>query len=389
MQQVDDDSELLNVMVTDLEHAADLYKPTNYWKVYEKTFLPELRRFGLRDFRSRKGSVLSSFGATDLIPDLARIDVNRTTLFRNAITRHVPGYWRFGSFLNRVLNQAQYNPVVTDIYGCSLDDLRFSAYLVAKLYGQSKKAKPIEELSVSLAGNPADIIEIDGRCYTMRALYYYMRYAYCCQFIDFDKVSVIVELGTGSGKQVEVIRKLHPHISYLIFDIPPQLYVCEQLLKNIFPDSLVSYRFTRAREHPMNLEAGKLYILGTWNFPIIEEIPVDLFWNAVSFQEMEPDVVANYLRSVNRCAGAVFLQEMMQGKNVAAAVGLPGVLRQTKLEHYRAGLSDFELIDLSACPRPLGILEGHQDSFWRHRRIDGSVSQYLCNAEHSGLARQN
>jgi putative sugar O-methyltransferase len=361
--QVQDDPDLLDLMMADLNHASDLYKPTNYWKVYENTFLPELRRLGLHDFRRRSRSVLSSFGATDLSPELPKIDVNRHRLINNKVTRRIPGWSRLSASINGVINKADL--LISDTYGCSLDDLKFAAYHTAKMFGQLAGARSIEEFSISKAGNPSDVLEIGGRSYTMRSLYYYMRYAYCCKFIDFDKVNVIAELGAGSGKQVEVIRKLHSKVCYLIFDISPQLYVCEQLLKSIFPGSVVSYRITREPGFVIKPQPGQIYILGSWRFPLIETVNVDLFWNAVSFQEMEPDIVLNYLGFVNRCAGHVFLQQMMQGKNVAAAPGCPGVLKQTEIRHYRQGLSHFELIDLSSCVRPLGILHGHSDSFWR------------------------
>ena len=51
-------------MLRDTQEGPELYRPTNYWKLYEKIFLPELKEKVLKDFRRRKGSVLSSFGAT-------------------------------------------------------------------------------------------------------------------------------------------------------------------------------------------------------------------------------------------------------------------------------------------------------------------------------------
>ncbi len=49
--QAEDDFELLSLMMNDLAAADPLYQPTPYWKDYEKLFLPELKRLGLRDFR--------------------------------------------------------------------------------------------------------------------------------------------------------------------------------------------------------------------------------------------------------------------------------------------------------------------------------------------------
>lgn len=366
VEQIEDSPELLDMMIADTAAAPAVFRPTNYWKVYEERFLPELLSAGLRDYRRRRGSVLSNFGATDLKPTVA-CDLQKSRLFNNRYSRQLPGWRRLCEALNVLVNRPENDPVKVDIYDCRIDDLKFAAYSLARLYGERAGARPIEALSCSLAGNPEDIIEIDGSVYTFRALYYYMRYSYCCQFIDFGKVKVIVELGPGSGKQIEVIRKLHPDINFLIFDIPPQLYVCEQFLKSAFPGSVVSYEVTRGNAYRWQPSAGSIAIFGTWRFPLIANMQVDLFWNAVSFQEMEPNVVANYLQYINTCADFVFLQQRMGGKEVAERSGAPGVLKQTRLPDYKRGLTNFELVDLSASLRPLGMLAGHQDSFW-HRK---------------------
>ena len=94
----------------------------------------------------------------------------------------------------------------------------------------------------------------------------------------------------------------------------------------------------------------------------------DLFWNAASFQEMEPEIVANYLYYVNKSARFVFLQQKMSGKKLARKKGEVGVMQQTKLEDYKKGLARFELTDLSPCLRPGGDnFPGYNDSFWRRK----------------------
>jgi len=366
-EQLLDYPELLSMMVRDTAQAPAVFRPTNYWKVYEDRFLPELLAVGLSDYRRRKGSVLSSFGATDLKPCGASVDLNKSRLFNNRFSRRLPGWRWLCTQLSTILNRPGNIPVTIDLYDCTIEDLKFTAYSLARLYGQSTGARPIEHLDCSLAGNPEDIIEMDGRAYTMRALYYYLRYAYCRQFIDFENVSLIVELGSGSGKQVEVIRKLHPQISFLLFDIPPQLYVCEQFLRHIFPDSVRSYELNRQCRSLSRPPGGSIGIFGSWQFPLISGLTVDLFWNAVSFQEMEPEVVENYLGYVSASANAVYLQQRMGGKELASEPGRIGVLKQTTLADYRRGLKSFDLVDLSESLRPLGLLAEHQDSFWRRR----------------------
>ena len=92
MEQVVHDPELLGEMMDDLRAGDALYQSTNYWAFYEKRFLPELRKFGLEDFRRRKNSVLSSFGATDL---LLRPRVKLKPAFR--------GDWRIARMINALL----------------------------------------------------------------------------------------------------------------------------------------------------------------------------------------------------------------------------------------------------------------------------------------------
>ncbi|HET6460177.1 MAG TPA: hypothetical protein VFG29_05250 [Syntrophales bacterium] len=65
--QVDDNPELLRRMCEAISRAPLCFQPTNYWKSYEKSFLPELYNKGLKDFRRRQDSILSSFGAVDLL----------------------------------------------------------------------------------------------------------------------------------------------------------------------------------------------------------------------------------------------------------------------------------------------------------------------------------
>ena len=105
--------------------------------------------------------------------------------------------------------------------------------------------------------------------------------------------------------------------------------------------------------------------MGNWKFPLVDKMAVDLFWNAASFQEMEPDVVANYLQYVNKSARNVYLQELMEGQIKAKGVGSKGVIQKTTLEDYQKGLSQFNMVNLSKCWTPLGISDQYSDSFWK------------------------
>lgn len=348
-------------MLTDLRAEPPEYRPTNFWEVYEQRFVPELLTQGLHDFRRRRGSVLASMGATDLIPSLGRVDFSETRL-ASAGWRRLPGW---GRALKKIeVAVASLLPLTREL---DYDTVRRLAYVVCELIGERSGARPPADLSMSTAGNPEDVFAVGDSFYSVAFLDYYLSYAYCCSFRDFDRISTVVELGTGAGKQFEVMKKLHPHLTLLAFDLPPQLYVCEQYLKTVFPDDVVPYREARKLTTLEEVRPGSVVILGNWRFPLIQDIAVDLFWNAASFQEMEPAIVANYLSSVDASAAAVFLQQVVHGHFLAAGPGSPGVLDRTTFEDYERGLPHLDRIDLSTTVRPTGPTEEYANSFW-HRR---------------------
>jgi hypothetical protein len=113
---------------------------------------------------------------------------------------------------------------------------------------------------------------------------------------------------------------------------------------------------------------GKIFIFGNWKLPELAFLKYDLFWNSASFQEMEPDVVLNYLKYVNQQTNKyVFLCEAMGGKELATAEGTHGVLEQTTLEHYKKGLIDFQLQDLSRAIHLPIMRSTYSFSFWSRK----------------------
>ena len=353
IDQVDDDPELLETMIDEMQNSSHLYRPTNYWENYKSRFMAELNELGLHDFRRRKGSVLRSFGATDL---------RTKSRIENKLAKLVGSNGQASNWLQEITGTCSSMlaaPVLRR-------QLKRSYHNAAEL-GRSCGAPPLEEIQFSMIGNPEERIVVNGTTTTSRMLYYYMRIAFACKYLDFDRVSVMVELGSGSGKSIEIIRKCFPHLTILLFDIAPQLYVCEQYLKSVFPGQVVSYRENRQRSSLNDLESGKIYVFGAWHFPLLKHAQVDLFWNCASFQEMEPHVVANYLNIVDQCADSVYLMAKMDGKESANSPGEHGVLEPVTMEHYQEGLSNHTIVGLDDCRLPSGrpMMAGYKESVWK------------------------
>jgi putative sugar O-methyltransferase len=116
-------------------------------------------------------------------------------------------------------------------YSLRLSDLREMAYKHSELQGSLIGATPINSLECSDFGNPQDMFLIKGKKYTMKFLSFYVRYCFAERFMKLRGDEVIVELGSGSGYQVEILKKIYPNLTILCFDLPAQLYLCEKYWK--------------------------------------------------------------------------------------------------------------------------------------------------------------
>lgn len=360
IEQVQDAPEILAAMNQDMQAASDLYRPTNYWEFYRKSFQPELDQQGLHDFRRRKGSILYSFGANDLI-ERRLFDAQKVRLIHNKFTTKIPGWKGVENLISSI------GSGFISLFPEWKKKIWERPFYYAQQVGKDLGAPPLENIDLPTIGNPEERIEVNGKTYTSSMLYYYMRYAYAQKYIDLNKVQTVVELGSGSGKNIVYLKKLHPHLTILLFDISPQLYVCEQFLKSVFPGQVVSYADNRDRTDLNNLEPGKIHVFGSWHMPLLAGQQFDVFWNCASFQEMEPHVVLNYLSFVQQSVKQVYLMAKMDGKEQASDEGTKGVLNPVKFEHYQEGLKGFSMIDKHVCYLPSGerMWEGYEESVWK------------------------
>jgi putative sugar O-methyltransferase len=320
--QVMDDKDLLLLMMQDFQNVGTEYKWTNFWHKMSETLYEYLLNKGLRDFRRNNdphketlGGALRPLGATDLFQ---------------------PG----------------------------LDYVE--AYNYVSEIGKKAGAKLLKEISISDYGNPEDLTYKDGCYFTFSWLNFYLRYSYVSQFFKFDD-KIIVELGSGSGKQAEMIKKAHPTTTILIFDIIPQLYIQNQYLKAVFPNDVIDYYETRELSSLKEIQKGKIYIFSNAQFPLVKGIKADLFWNTASFQEMEPKIVENYLSMVQKIPN-IYLMQRMEGQFLASnpRPGESGVFEKVTLENYKNWLSNYKLLAISkALSADKFIGTAYSDSFWQ------------------------
>ena len=300
--QVNDDRALLDQMMADLERADELYRPTNYWKTYEDVFLPELKKYGLHDFRRRKFSILESFGASDL-----------------SIKGKVVPRIRFkgAEKISRMLNRFLWGNFLFPMSGlvCTSPEWITGYFYKHVLKKFQSAGMELNKCSASLFGNPEDIIEVNGLYWSLAHLNYCSMMVDTARYINFGENMVVCELGSGMGRNIEILAKLYPEATLIMFDISPQLYVANQYLVSVFGNRVIPYRdAVKLDKTSLDQIKGRIVILPTWAMPKWSALKVDIFWNSASFQEMEPNVVKNYLGIVKKMSpGYIYIDAMPKG----------------------------------------------------------------------------
>jgi hypothetical protein len=143
-------------------------------------------------------------------------------------------------------------------------------------------------------------------------------------------------------------------------DIVPVLYLSTQFLKSIEGTEVVDYRTLRERERIVAEPASgsvRIYQMPSWLLPRVEGV-FDFFFNAFSFQEMEPEVCRNYadhlLRLVER---GVLLHEMTAGHKRGAGGQQAPVTLDFLQSLFSQKFANVERLD-GAWPR---FYDGHAD----------------------------
>lgn len=335
---IQDNPELLEIMFADMQKADVLYRPTNYWSVYQKKLMPVLAKEGISRFRASDCKVFGSFGVSQtpltLMAQWYRSDQHHTSMLERILFSLYEKKPAFALIMKQ--------------HRATLQAFREACFHFTLRGDQDHQLLSIGDSGL---GDPQDLFtpnKITNNYYTLSFLRYYHHLQWVRQFVDFTAVRSVLELGCGYGGQIEVIRKLYPNIRLIVCDIPPQLYISEQYLKAVFPGEVTGYLETSRAEKIdwSNADAKPITIIPTWKLKNLVT-PVDLFWSSATFQEMEPEVVENYLKIIQQLTRSfIYLLQIPTGKKKVQESGKLGVLEPTKLEHYIQFLPEFSLIEL-------------------------------------------
>ena len=250
----------LDVLLDAYYKSDELYQAGKYWKRYKNKIIRQIKNADLNELRSVKYPIFATFG------------------FVETVYFYHPNQSFYKKLVLKLLRLLNHPKIPSMPYSLYLQDIRELAFQHCILQGKLSGLKSIEDIEVSDFGNPQDIFEINGKKYTMVFLTYYIRLCFVHQYQKFKGDETIVELGSGSGHQVEVLKKVFPSMTILCFDLQCNLYLCNVYLKNALGEkNIFNARKGIVRTNLNDIEKVKVHFFGNWQFPLLADFKFDLF----------------------------------------------------------------------------------------------------------------
>ena len=325
-----------------LEKQSALYRPTLFWADASQRLAHEFEGTGMENLR-RGPLALSYFVPTYGPPTLGlRKDQVEllTQTFQEHHADHTKGKLALNAYLSGQLN--------------ALAD-----YRVLLAANSATDALGLTAFSESSIGNPIEQHCFDGKKYSRSALNYLLGLSLLKRHTDLSSIKTVLEIGGGFGTLGEILGKAPSKgLKYIDVDIPPTHFAAEYYLKANFGSGNVA-TFSELEVQP-EIEIRDLpdfTVMCSWQLEKLRG-QVDLFVNFISFQEMEPEVVENYLVHVrNLNAQWILLRNMREGKQrkTSNSVGVGTPVIGSDYIHL---LADYRLVSVGTAPFGYETVDG-------------------------------
>jgi putative sugar O-methyltransferase len=324
------------------ENCNNLYKPGSYWIKATENLVESITKVGLDDFRD--DMMMSKFFVPKYGPP--------TNSFEEKIIKQLID---ITDSFNDNKKSAAIRQFLTG-YDHALSDYR--VFLASNV---DTKAPYLSKFSESKIGNPNEHFHFDGNNYSRSSLNYLLGLCFLKKHLMVeDDIKVVLEIGGGFGSLGEILSYTEG-VKYIDLDIFPTSYVAHNYLTKLFGQQQVNL-FDQFNNSEIKIEELKRFsVLHNYQLPhIIGKI--DLFVNFISFQEMEPDIVQNYLDHVKRLMPKwILLRNIREGKEVknfendSAGVKVP-----IKTSDYLKMLDDqYKCIDTNVFPFGYRTVDGY------------------------------
>lgn len=312
--------ETLRVMRADMETAPEAFRPTNFWSGGVARLAADLEAGGMQAFRTLP-SALDYF-----VPAYAdKFFLRHERRIEGLLSRLKPR------------RRASFRKAISGLGRAMTDYRLYRATTTGSALG-------LEHADESPVGG-GERFGIEGRSFSRSMLNYLRALTLLERSVDCEGLTGWLEIGGGYGTLGEIVLKGRQDAFYINVDIPPVAAVSTWYLKQVFgDDAVLGYDDSREMDR-LDIDAlrarYRAVVLCPWQLPDLTG-QIDVFANFISFQEMEPPVVANYARLVQPLtARHVLMRNSAHGKTVARSAGEHGVLEPVTTEFTIAAFDAF------------------------------------------------
>lgn len=324
----------LILALEDMQAQAELYRPTIFWDEASSRIVLELFTYGVERFRSLE-TALGFFVPTYGTPGGG---------FTEAQSGSLLGGLK-GDFPGEIKPQLALNQFLSGHMSALAD---FRVLLAADDPG---KLPHLHTFSESKVGGPVEHFEFNGRCFSRSSLNYLMGLALLKKHLNGDVPRTVLEICGGFGTLGEVLSSAGiTDLHYIDIDIPPTSFVAQHYLSEVLGKGNVATYAQTADKASIEISTlPQAAVLCSWQIEKLQG-QVDLFVNFISFQEMEPHIVKNYLGHVTRLGVRwILLRNMREGKQLRKNDWV-GVDTPILGDDYLAMLPQYELVERNVIP---------------------------------------
>lgn len=333
---------------------SEFYRPTSFWAEAARRIAEEISAHGVANFRSLP-LPLDFFVPTYGRPGNNFTGVQAEALLR-VLSRDNPEATKPRLVLEKLLSgelsaEADFRVV------SAADDCERQPYL--HMFSESGIGEPIEQF------------EFGGRRFSRSSLNYLLGLTMLKKHLrDGEVPRTVMEIGGGFGTLGEILNSSGiDGLKYINLDLPPVSFICDWYLRQVAGREVVTtHAMTVGRSVIEISDLTRLSVLCAWQ---IEQIrgSVDLFVNFISFQEMEPRIVQNYLHHVSRLGAKwILLRNMREGKQKVVPGVSVGVEVPILSDDYINMLNGYQLIERSIYPFGLRTVDGYNSELLLFKR---------------------
>jgi len=231
--------------------------------------------------------------------------------------------------------------------------LALADYKVFKAANKATDVLDLLKFSESSFGNPLEQFEIEGRNFSRSSINYLLGLSYLKSIFPEFVPKTVLEIGGGFGTLGEILNQIpNQEIKYIDIDLPPIFLIAAEYIRNACLLAEGEYMLSDLDDSGDVIDISELPLfsfLPSWEIENLRG-KIDLFVNFISFQEMEPDVVRNYLRVVSSLdAEIILLRNMKEGKQKATKSEV-GVKIPVVNDDYATFLPNYTLVATNTIP---------------------------------------